>query len=58
MLDTLKELAGTTECSSVCLHSARVSEIVIVLSVSPYERLGKWEACPILKEVIVGACLA
>jgi hypothetical protein len=32
------------------LCSARVSELVIVLSDSPCERIGKWETCPILKE--------
>jgi hypothetical protein len=32
------------------LCSARVSALVIVLSDSPFERLGKWETCPILEE--------
>jgi hypothetical protein len=32
------------------LCSAPVSAIVIVLSESPCERIGKWETCPILKK--------
>jgi hypothetical protein len=39
------------------LCSAHVSALVTVLSESPCERIGKWEACPTLKE-IVGAHLA
>jgi hypothetical protein len=38
-----------TKCS-VCLHSVRVSALVIVLSDGPCKRIGKWETCPILKE--------
>jgi hypothetical protein len=30
--------------------SARVSALVIVLSDCPYEEIGKWDICPILKE--------
>jgi hypothetical protein len=37
-------------------HSAHVSALAIVLSDSPRGRIGKWETCPILKEV--GALLA
>jgi hypothetical protein len=33
------------------LCSARVSALVIMLSGSPCERIGKWEPCPILKKV-------
>jgi hypothetical protein len=40
---------GNTECSSVRLHSL-VTALVIVLSDSPCERIGKLEAHPILKE--------
>jgi hypothetical protein len=32
------------------LCNARFSELVIVLSDSPCERIGKWETRPILKE--------
>jgi hypothetical protein len=32
------------------LCSARVSALVIALSDSPREEIGKWETCPILKE--------
>jgi hypothetical protein len=39
------------------LCSARVSALVIVLSDSQCERIGKWETCPILKQII-GARLA
>jgi hypothetical protein len=44
--------ADNTECSSsVCLHcSARVSALMVVLSESPCERIGKWKTCLILKE--------
>jgi transposase-like protein len=41
---------------TVC--SARVSALMIVLSDSPCDGIGKWETCPILKEDIVGARLA
>jgi hypothetical protein len=40
------------------LCNARVNVLVIVLSDSPCERIRKWEACLILKEDIIGACLA
>jgi hypothetical protein len=42
----------------LALCSARVSALVIVLNDSPYERVGKWETCPVLKEDIVCAHLA
>jgi hypothetical protein len=53
VLATLKELQ--LAILNVFFHlftisSARVSALLIVLSDSPCERIGKWETCPILKE--------
>jgi hypothetical protein len=53
MLSTLNELRLATlnvlfRLFPLC--SAHVSALVIVLSGSPCERIGKWETCPILKE--------
>jgi hypothetical protein len=44
--------------NSFTLCNARVSALVIVLSDSPRERIGKCETSPVLKEDIVGARLA
>jgi hypothetical protein len=43
---------GKIERCTVCLHSVvvRVSALMILLSDSPCERMGKWKSCPILKE--------
>jgi hypothetical protein len=50
VLPTLKELQlATLQLFTLC--SASFSALVIVLSDSPCERIGKWETCPILKEV-------
>jgi hypothetical protein len=34
----------------VVVCSARVSALMIMLSDSPWERIRKWETCPIVKE--------
>jgi hypothetical protein len=53
VLATLKELQLATlyVLPFVYTPSVRVGALVIVLSESTYERIGKWETCPILKEV-------
>jgi hypothetical protein len=52
MLATLKELqlATLNVLPFIYTYNARDSALVIVLSDSPYERIGKWKTCPILKE--------
>jgi hypothetical protein len=52
VLGTLKELqlATLNVLPLFTLCSARVSALVIVLSDSTCERIGKWETCPFLKE--------
>jgi hypothetical protein len=52
LLAALKEcqLARLNVLPLFTLCSARVSELVIVLSDNPCERIGKWETCLILKE--------
>jgi hypothetical protein len=52
VLVTLKErqLATLMFFRLFTLCSAHASALVIVLSNSPCERIGKWETCPILKE--------
>jgi hypothetical protein len=53
MLATLKELQLATLTFFFCLFifcGARISELVVALSDSPYERIVKWEICPILKD--------
>jgi hypothetical protein len=54
VLATLKELqlAIVNILLLFTLCSARASALVIILSDSTYERIGKWENCPILKEDI------
>jgi hypothetical protein len=55
VLATLKELKLATSNALFffrffIISTARVNAVVIVLSDSPCEGIGKWEACPILKE--------
>jgi hypothetical protein len=53
VLVTLKEIRLATLnvfFSLFTLYSARVRPLVIVLSDSPCERIGKVETCPFLKE--------
>jgi hypothetical protein len=48
---TLKELQFATLNVVFCLFTLyTVSTLVVVLSDSPCERIGKWETCLILKE--------
>jgi hypothetical protein len=46
----LKELQLATLNRLFTHCSDRVSALVIFLSDSPCEEIGKWEACPVLKE--------
>jgi hypothetical protein len=55
---TEKTSVGNSEYSSICLHSAALMSVqLIVLNISPCERIATWETCPLLKKDIIGANL-
>jgi hypothetical protein len=58
VLVILKELQlATLNVLPLVYCSAHVSALVIILSDSSCERIGKWETCPILKEDRTLVCI-